>query len=61
MTIDKSASILEAMKENPDGSNCSLCGQDVAKCHSSAKACVCSRCTTVKVDQRMRPKADVAK
>ena len=61
MTIDKSASILEAMKENPAGTNCSLCGADVPKCHDTAKACICGRCTYIKAERRVKPKAEIGK
>jgi len=61
ITIDKSASILEAMKENPRGTDCSLCGADVPKCHETAKACVCDRCTWIKAERRCKPKAEVGK
>jgi len=50
-TIDRSLSIKEAMRENPQGVLCSICYQDVPKAHVSVKASVCSRCTTVKANQ----------
>jgi len=50
-TIDRSLSIKEAMRENPQGVLCSICMQDVPKAHDSVKASVCDRCTTAKANQ----------
>jgi hypothetical protein len=48
---DKSASLSEATRENPNGTTCSCCGQFVPEALETVKACVCSRCTYIKSEQ----------
>ena len=54
--IDLSLTILEAMKDNPVGTSCSVCGQDEPLAHNGIKACLCSRCTYAKADKIVKEK-----
>ena len=55
--IDQSLTIREAMRDNPAGTGCSVCGEDEPMARDGIKACLCSRCTYAKADKIVKEKA----